>query len=97
MFLQHYKNISSLYLRCTNYYAFVFADAVKPPVSSLQTSAELPLPVNTSPPSMQAESSLPPPYQLINIPPLESSSGQEDPQDYLLLINCQSKKPEPMR
>ncbi|KFQ28132.1 GRB2-associated-binding protein 1, partial [Merops nubicus] len=72
-------------------------DAVKPPVSSLQPSAELPLPINTSPPSMQAESSLPPPYQLINIPPLESSSGQEDPQDYLLLINCQSKKPEPMR
>ncbi|KAM6402261.1 GRB2-associated-binding protein 1 isoform 8-T8 [Pluvialis apricaria] len=71
-------------------------DAVKPPVSSLQPSAELPLPINTSPPSMQAESSLPPPYQLINIPPLESSSGQEDPQDYLLLINCQSKKPEPM-
>ncbi|KFP75675.1 GRB2-associated-binding protein 1, partial [Apaloderma vittatum] len=72
-------------------------DAVKPPVSSLQPSAELPLPINTSPPSMQAESSLPPPYQLINIPPLESSSGQEDPQDYLLLINCQSKKPEPVR
>ncbi|NXC16168.1 GAB1 protein, partial [Corythaeola cristata] len=72
-------------------------DAVKPPVSSLQPSAELPLPINTSPPSMQAESSLPPPYQLINIPPLDSSSGQEDPQDYLLLINCQSKKPEPMR
>uniref|UniRef100_A0A8C0VNK6 GRB2 associated binding protein 1 n=1 Tax=Cyanistes caeruleus TaxID=156563 RepID=A0A8C0VNK6_CYACU len=72
-------------------------DAVKPPVSSLQPSAELPLPINTSPPSMQAESSLPSPYRLINIPPLESSSGQEDPQDYLLLINCQSKKPEPMR
>lgn len=72
-------------------------DAVKPPVSSLQASAELPLPINTSPPSMQAESSLPPPYQLINIPPLESSSSQEDPQDYLLLINCQSKKPEPTR
>ncbi|KAM4673207.1 GRB2-associated-binding protein 1 isoform 3-T4 [Amazona ochrocephala] len=72
-------------------------DTVKPPVSSLQPSAELALPINTSPPSMQAESSLPPPYQLINIPPLESSSGQEDPQDYLLLINCQSKKPEPMR
>ncbi|NWX96473.1 GAB1 protein, partial [Nothoprocta ornata] len=69
-------------------------DAVKPP---LQASAELPLPINTSPPSSQAESSLPPPYQLINIPPLESSSGQEDPQDYLLLINCQSKKPEPMK
>ncbi|NXP64240.1 GAB1 protein, partial [Chloropsis cyanopogon] len=72
-------------------------DAVKPPVSSLQPSAELPLHINTSPPSMQAESSLPSPYQLINVPPLESSSGQEDPQDYLLLINCQSKKPEPMR
>ncbi|XP_039919730.1 GRB2-associated-binding protein 1 isoform X6 [Hirundo rustica] len=71
-------------------------DAVKPPVSSLQPSAELPLPINTSPPSMQAESSLPSPYRLINVPPLESSSGQEDPQDYLLLINCQSKKPEPM-
>ncbi|XP_053797267.1 GRB2-associated-binding protein 1 isoform X3 [Vidua chalybeata] len=72
-------------------------DAVKPPVSSLQPSAELPLPINTSLPSMQAESSLPSPYRLINVPPLESSSGQEDPQDYLLLINCQSKKPEPMR
>ncbi|NXI12714.1 GAB1 protein, partial [Irena cyanogastra] len=72
-------------------------DAVKPPVSSLQPSAELPLPINTSLPSMQAESSLPSPYRLINVPPLESSSGQEDPQDYLLLINCQSKKPEPVR
>ncbi|XP_068044109.1 GRB2-associated-binding protein 1 isoform X7 [Anomalospiza imberbis] len=72
-------------------------DTVKPPVSSLQPSAELPLPINTSLPSTQAESSLPSPYRLINVPPLESSSGQEDPQDYLLLINCQSKKPEPMR
>uniref|UniRef100_A0A8C3RIB9 GRB2 associated binding protein 1 n=1 Tax=Chelydra serpentina TaxID=8475 RepID=A0A8C3RIB9_CHESE len=72
-------------------------DAVKPLGSSLQASAELPLAVNTSPPSVQAESSLPPPYQLINIPPLESSSSQEDPQDYLLLINCQSKKPEHTR
>ncbi|XP_024064314.1 GRB2-associated-binding protein 1 isoform X5 [Terrapene carolina triunguis] len=72
-------------------------DAVKPLGSSLPASAELPLAVNTSPPSVQAESSLPPPYQLINIPPLESSSSQEDPQDYLLLINCQSKKPEPTR
>ncbi|XP_061440821.1 GRB2-associated-binding protein 1 isoform X4 [Rhineura floridana] len=72
-------------------------DAVKPPGSSLQASAELPLAVNTSIPSVQAELSLPPPYQLINIPPLESASSQEDPQDYLLLINCQSKKPEPTR
>nr|XP_056711566.1 GRB2-associated-binding protein 1 isoform X2 [Euleptes europaea] len=72
-------------------------DAVKPPSSSLQVPAELPLPVNTSLPSVQAESSLPPPYQLINIPPLEPASSQEDPQDYLLLINCQSKKPESTR
>ncbi|KAJ6668775.1 hypothetical protein lerEdw1_012259 [Lerista edwardsae] len=70
-------------------------DAVKPPGSSLQASAELPSTVNTSLPSVQAEPPLPPPYQLINIPPLESASSQEDPQDYLLLINCQSKKPEP--
>ncbi|XP_066488120.1 GRB2-associated-binding protein 1 isoform X4 [Tiliqua scincoides] len=72
-------------------------DAVKPPGSSLQAPAELPSTVNTSLPSVQAELPLPPPYQLINIPPLESASSQEDPQDYLLLINCQSKKPEPTR
>ncbi|XP_028932541.1 GRB2-associated-binding protein 1 isoform X1 [Ornithorhynchus anatinus] len=73
-------------------------DPVKPP-GALPASAELPLAINTSPPSMQAESSLgslPPPYQLINLPPhLEALSIQDDPQDYLLLINCQSKKPEP--
>ncbi|XP_075055377.1 GRB2-associated-binding protein 1 isoform X2 [Mixophyes fleayi] len=40
---------------------------------------------------------LPPPYQLLNTPPLESAHSQEDPQDYLLLINCQSRKPEPSR
>ncbi|XP_054845795.1 GRB2-associated-binding protein 1 isoform X2 [Eublepharis macularius] len=72
-------------------------DAVKPPGSSLQAPIDLPLPVSTSLPSVQPESSLPPPYQLINIPPLEPASSQEDPQDYLLLINCQSKKPESTR
>ncbi|XP_039194886.1 GRB2-associated-binding protein 1 isoform X2 [Crotalus tigris] len=72
-------------------------DAVKPPGSSLPAPAELPLTVSTSLPSVQAEPSLPPPYQLINIPPLESASSHEDPQDYLLLVNCQSKKPEPAR
>uniref|UniRef100_A0A6J0SQT2 GRB2-associated-binding protein 1 isoform X2 n=1 Tax=Pogona vitticeps TaxID=103695 RepID=A0A6J0SQT2_9SAUR len=72
-------------------------DAVKPPGSSLQVPVELPSAVNTSLPSTQPEASLPPPYQLINIPPLESASSQEDPQDYLLLVNCQSKKPEPAR
>ncbi|KAG8453935.1 hypothetical protein GDO86_000530 [Hymenochirus boettgeri] len=37
-----------------------------------------------------------PPYQVINMPLVESSI-QEDPQDYLLLINCQSKKLESLR
>ncbi|XP_076996051.1 GRB2-associated-binding protein 1 isoform X3 [Tamandua tetradactyla] len=74
-------------------------DAVKPPGNSLQAPADLPLAINTVPPSTQVDSSsatLPPPYQLINLPPhLETLGIQEDPQDYLLLINCQSKKPEP--
>ncbi|XP_076996052.1 GRB2-associated-binding protein 1 isoform X4 [Tamandua tetradactyla] len=76
-------------------------DAVKPPGNSLQAPADLPLAINTVPPSTQVDSSsatLPPPYQLINLPPhLETLGIQEDPQDYLLLINCQSKKPEPTR
>ncbi|KAJ7326924.1 hypothetical protein JRQ81_016683 [Phrynocephalus forsythii] len=72
-------------------------DSVKPPGSSLHVPVELPSAVNTSLPSTQPEPSLPPPYQLINIPPLEPASSQEDPQDYLLLVNCQSKKPEPAR
>ncbi|KAM9237431.1 GRB2-associated-binding protein 1 isoform 2-T2 [Dugong dugon] len=76
-------------------------DAVKPPGPSLQAPADLPLAINTAPPSTHVDSSsatLPPPYQLINLPPhLETLGIQEDPQDYLLLINCQSKKPEPMR
>ncbi|XP_036878299.1 GRB2-associated-binding protein 1 isoform X11 [Manis javanica] len=70
-------------------------DPVKPPGNSLQAPADVPLAINTAPPSTQVDSSSPappPPYQLINLaPPLE------DPQDYLLLINCQSKKPEPTR
>ncbi|XP_005864941.2 PREDICTED: GRB2-associated-binding protein 1 [Myotis brandtii] len=72
-------------------------DPVKPPGSSLQV--DLPSAVITTPPSAQVDSSSgaqPPPYQLINLPPhLETLGIQEDPQDYLLLINCQSKMPEP--
>ncbi|XP_029090979.1 GRB2-associated-binding protein 1 isoform X1 [Monodon monoceros] len=74
-------------------------DPVKPPGSSLQAPADLPLAINTAPPSTQVDASSaapPPPYQLISLPPhLETLGIQEDPQDYLLLINCQSKKPEP--
>uniref|UniRef100_A0A673SVL4 GRB2 associated binding protein 1 n=1 Tax=Suricata suricatta TaxID=37032 RepID=A0A673SVL4_SURSU len=76
-------------------------DLVKPPGSSAQAPADLPLVANTAPPATQGDSSsaaAPPPYQLINLPPhLETVGIQEDPQDYLLLINCQSKKPEPTR
>ncbi|XP_004708804.1 GRB2-associated-binding protein 1 isoform X2 [Echinops telfairi] len=75
-------------------------DAVKPPGPSLQ-AADLPLAINTAPPCTLMEPAsaiLPPPYQIINLPQhLEPLGIQEDPQDYLLLINCQSKKPEPMR
>ncbi|XP_036171286.1 GRB2-associated-binding protein 1 isoform X1 [Myotis myotis] len=72
-------------------------DPVKPPGSSLQV--DLPSAVITTPPSAQVNLSSgaqPPPYQLINLPPhMETLGIQEDPQDYLLLINCQSKTPEP--
>ncbi|XP_036171287.1 GRB2-associated-binding protein 1 isoform X2 [Myotis myotis] len=74
-------------------------DPVKPPGSSLQV--DLPSAVITTPPSAQVNLSSgaqPPPYQLINLPPhMETLGIQEDPQDYLLLINCQSKTPEPTR
>ncbi|XP_056658718.1 GRB2-associated-binding protein 1 isoform X4 [Monodelphis domestica] len=75
-------------------------DPVKPP-GPLQASSDFPLAVSTSPPSMQMDPSsgtLPPAYQLINLPShLEPLPIQDDPQDYLLLINCQSKKLEPTR
>ncbi|XP_036096870.1 GRB2-associated-binding protein 1 isoform X4 [Molossus molossus] len=75
-------------------------DPVKPSGGSLQAPVDLPAAVIT-PPAAQVDASSaaqPPPYQLINLPPhLETLAIQEDPQDYLLLINCQSKKPEPTR
>ncbi|XP_075470568.1 GRB2-associated-binding protein 1 isoform X6 [Ascaphus truei] len=74
-------------------------DGVKSHNVPLNAPIELPLAVSSEPSSQAASlhGSLPPPYQLLNIPPSESLSNQEDPQDYLLLINCQSKKPEPLR
>ncbi|XP_034399672.1 GRB2-associated-binding protein 1 isoform X6 [Cyclopterus lumpus] len=42
-------------------------------------------------------SSVPPPYQPVNVRHLESQSSSEEPQDYLWLVNCESKKPEPNR
>ncbi|XP_058496940.1 GRB2-associated-binding protein 1 isoform X2 [Solea solea] len=40
-------------------------------------------------------SSVPPPYQPVNVRHLDSQSSTEEPQDYLWLVNCESKKPEP--
>ncbi|XP_005369596.1 GRB2-associated-binding protein 1 isoform X1 [Microtus ochrogaster] len=77
-------------------------DPVKPLGSSSQAPADSPFPLSTAPASTQLEASssaaLPPSYQLISLPPHPDTLGlQDDPQDYLLLINCQSKKPEPTR
>ncbi|XP_041115912.1 GRB2-associated-binding protein 1-like isoform X6 [Polyodon spathula] len=61
------------------------------------TVVEVPL---FSTPSMMGASSigsLPPPYQPVNVRHLESSSSQEEPQDYLWLSNCESKRLEPAR
>ncbi|XP_026060258.1 GRB2-associated-binding protein 1 isoform X4 [Carassius auratus] len=44
-----------------------------------------------------ALANLPPPYQPVSIRPLGSSSSLDEPQDYLWLLNCESKKPEPTR
>ncbi|XP_029106110.1 GRB2-associated-binding protein 1-like isoform X2 [Scleropages formosus] len=38
-------------------------------------------------------SGVPPPYHPVSVRHLESSSSQEEAPDYLLLINCESKKP----
>lgn len=76
-------------------------DPVKPLTGSSQAPVDSPFAISTAPASSQMEASsvaLPPPYQVISLPPHPDTLGlQDDPQDYLLLINCQSKKPEPNR
>ncbi|KAM6972369.1 GRB2-associated-binding protein 1 isoform 2-T2 [Aplochiton taeniatus] len=42
-------------------------------------------------------SSMPPPYQPVSVRHLDSQSSQDEPQDYLWLVNCESRKPEPNR
>ncbi|XP_077965242.1 GRB2-associated-binding protein 1 isoform X8 [Gasterosteus aculeatus] len=39
--------------------------------------------------------SVPPPYQPVKVRHLDSQSSSDEPQDYLWLVNCESKKPEP--
>ncbi|XP_078261194.1 GRB2-associated-binding protein 1 isoform X3 [Rhinoraja longicauda] len=75
-------------------------DAVKSSNTSGTAMTEVPLSVNTTQPTVRSAvsmGSLPPPYQPISVRHLESRSSQEDPQDYLWLANCESKKPEPTR
>uniref|UniRef100_A0A3P8R838 PH domain-containing protein n=1 Tax=Astatotilapia calliptera TaxID=8154 RepID=A0A3P8R838_ASTCA len=40
---------------------------------------------------------VPAPYQPVSVRHLDSQSSSEEPQDYLWLANCESKKPEPSR
>ncbi|XP_060707693.1 GRB2-associated-binding protein 1 isoform X6 [Hemiscyllium ocellatum] len=68
-------------------------DAVKSTNPSGNVNTEVPLSVRPA----VSMGSLPPPYQPISVRHLESLSSQEDPQDYLWLANCESKKPEPAR
>uniref|UniRef100_A0A672YZQ5 PH domain-containing protein n=1 Tax=Sphaeramia orbicularis TaxID=375764 RepID=A0A672YZQ5_9TELE len=42
-------------------------------------------------------SNVPPPYQPVSVRHLDSQSSSDEPQDYLWLVNCESKKPDPNR
>ncbi|XP_029003790.1 GRB2-associated-binding protein 1 isoform X4 [Betta splendens] len=46
-------------------------------------------------PAAAVLSSVPPPYQPVSVRHLDSQSSSEEPQDYLWLVNCESKRPEP--
>uniref|UniRef100_A0A8C5E8B2 PH domain-containing protein n=1 Tax=Gouania willdenowi TaxID=441366 RepID=A0A8C5E8B2_GOUWI len=49
---------------------------------------------STVPSQAAVLSSVPPPYQPVNVRHLDSQSSSEEPQDYLWLAHCESKKPE---
>ncbi|XP_072241015.1 GRB2-associated-binding protein 1 isoform X1 [Leuresthes tenuis] len=48
-------------------------------------------------PTASMMSGVPPPYQPVRVRHLDSQSSSEEPQDYLWLAHCESKKPEPNR
>uniref|UniRef100_A0A3Q2QDH0 GRB2-associated binding protein 1 n=1 Tax=Fundulus heteroclitus TaxID=8078 RepID=A0A3Q2QDH0_FUNHE len=54
-----------------------------------------PHPGNMVGPAALVLTAIPPPYQPVSVRHLDSQSSSEDPQDYLWLANCESKKPEP--
>ncbi|KAJ8000697.1 hypothetical protein DPEC_G00183050 [Dallia pectoralis] len=47
------------------------------------------------PPAMLTN--VPPPYQPVSVRHMDSQSSLDEPQDYLWLVNCESKKPDPNR
>ncbi|XP_077426706.1 GRB2-associated-binding protein 1 isoform X4 [Vanacampus margaritifer] len=52
---------------------------------------------NVMGPAVAALSAVPPPYQPVSVRHLDSQSSTEESQDYLLLLNCKSKKPDANR
>ncbi|XP_029996513.1 GRB2-associated-binding protein 1 isoform X4 [Sphaeramia orbicularis] len=48
-------------------------------------------------PAAAVLSNVPPPYQPVSVRHLDSQSSSDEPQDYLWLVNCESKKPDPNR
>ncbi|MFT7815151.1 GRB2-associated-binding protein 1-like [Arapaima gigas] len=71
-------------------------DGGKPQASSGMTMDTLSHPAmgDVEPSSMTG---VPPPYHPVSVRHLESSSSQEETPDYLLLVNCESKKPTSSR
>ncbi|XP_023655028.2 GRB2-associated-binding protein 1 isoform X3 [Paramormyrops kingsleyae] len=69
-------------------------DSRKPPAHSGGAVVDVPPhPAHASiaPPVI---ASVPPPYQPVSVRHLEHSSDLEEPQEYVLLVNCESKKPD---
>ncbi|XP_077380708.1 GRB2-associated-binding protein 1 isoform X5 [Festucalex cinctus] len=52
---------------------------------------------NVMGPAAAALTAVPPPYQPVSVRHLDSQSSTEESQDYLLLLNCKSKKPDSNR
>ncbi|XP_018591548.1 GRB2-associated-binding protein 1 isoform X1 [Scleropages formosus] len=69
-------------------------DSAKPSHPPSSTVVDVPPHPAHAPVALPPLGGVPPPYQPVSVHHLESSSSQEEPQDYLWLVNCESKKPE---
>ncbi|KAJ8262168.1 hypothetical protein GJAV_G00163280 [Gymnothorax javanicus] len=67
--------------------------------SHQSNSAAMDMTQHTGPITMTPSpmNNVPPPYQPVSVRHLDTSSSLEEPQDYLWLLNCESKKPESIR